>query len=96
MNKCVHFVLAGIVALGLGGGFAAPASAQECLSRQEIQDKIDSGEVRQLAEAMQAAGVDGRIISQQAQLCLVGGQWEWQVNVMDSYGESQPVSLPAR
>ena len=96
MNKFVRFVLASIVALGLGVGFSAPALAQECLGRREIQEKIDSGEVRQLAEAMQASGVEGRIISQQARLCLVGGQWEWQVNVMDSYGESQPVSLPAQ
>ncbi|MGV3490131.1 MAG: hypothetical protein ACO1OG_02305 [Devosia sp.] len=95
MNTFVRIGLAGVLALGLGAGLAAPAVAQECLSRNEIQQKIDSGEVRQLAEAMQASGVDGRIISQQARLCLVGGQWEWQVNVMNSNGESEPVSLPA-
>lgn len=95
MNKFVRIVLAGVLALGLGVGLSAPALAQECLSRRDIQEKIDNGEVRQLAEAMQAAGVDGRIISQQARLCLVGGEWQWQVNVMDSYGESRPVSLPA-
>lgn len=96
MNKFMRIVLAGGLALGLGAGLAAPALAQECLSRREIQEKIDSGEVRQLAEALQASGEQGRVISQQPQLCLVGGQWEWQVNVMDSYGESRPVSLPAQ
>jgi hypothetical protein len=95
MNTFVRIVLAGGLALGLGLSLSAPVLAQECLSRNEIQQKIDSGEVRQLAEALQAAGENGRIISQQAQLCLVGGQWEWQVNVMDSNGESRPVSLPA-
>lgn len=96
MNRFVRIVLAGGLALGLGAGLAAPVLAQECLSRREIQEKIDSGEVRQLAEALQASGEEGRVISQQAQLCLVGGRWEWQVNVMDSYGESRPVSLPAQ
>jgi hypothetical protein len=95
MNKFVRFGLVGVLALGLGVAVAAPVSAQECLSRRDIQEKIDSGEVRQLAEAMRASGVDGRIISSQAQLCRIGGQWQWQVNVMDSYGESRPVSLPA-
>ena len=37
-----------------------------------------------------------KIISSQARVCMVGGQWEWQVNVMDEYGESKPVSLPAQ
>jgi len=96
MNRFVRIVLAGGLALGLGGGLAAPVLAQECLSRSEIQDKINSGEVRQLAEAMQASGVDGRIISQQARLCRSGGGWAWQVNVMDANGESRPVSLPAQ
>ena len=95
MNTFVDLLLAGVIALRLGVGLAAPVSAQECLSRRDIQDKIDSGEVRQLAEAMQASGVEGRIISSQAQLCRIGGQWQWQVNVRDSAGESRPVSLPA-
>ena len=96
MNKFASSVLAGVIALGLGVGFAAPALAQECLSRREIQQKIDSGELVQLSEALALSGVGGKIISQQAKVCLVDGRWEWQVNVMDEYGESKPVSLPAQ
>jgi hypothetical protein len=96
MRNCARALLAGVVALGLGAGLAAPALAQECLNRREIQERIDSGELRQLSEAIADAGVDGKIISSQARVCLVGDQWEWQVNVMDSYGESKPVSLPAQ
>lgn len=96
MNKCVSTVLAGVIALGLGVGFAAPALAQECLSRRDIQQKINDGELIQLSQALAQSGVDGKIISSQAKVCLVDGQWEWQVNVMDEYGESKPVSLPAQ
>ena len=84
------------MALGLGVGFAAPALAQECLSKREIQNKIDNGELIQLSQALAQSGVDGKIISSQAKVCMVDGRWEWQVNVMDEYGESKPVSLPAQ
>ena len=96
MNKFVSTVLAGVIALGLGVGFAAPAPAQECLSKREIQNKIDNGELVQLSQALAQSGVDGKIISSQAKVCQVAGRWEWQVNVMDEYGESKPVSLPAQ
>jgi len=85
--------VAGALAVGVG-----PASAQDgrCLDRREIQEKIDSGELIQLSQAMDQAGVDGKIISSAAQVCQVDGQWQWRVNVMDSYGESRPVTLPAQ
>jgi len=92
----VTLVAAGALALGLVLGVAAPVVAQECLSKREIQEKIDSGELIQLSQAMAASGVDGKIIISQVKVCQVGGQWEWQVNVMDEYGESKPVSLPAQ
>lgn len=82
-------------ALGMGVG---PVSAQDgrCLDRREIQEKIDSGELIQLSQAMDDAGVDGKIISSAAQVCELRGQWQWRVNVMDSSGESRPVTLPAQ
>lgn len=95
MTQKLTLVAAGALALGLALGMAAPAVAQECLSKRDIQEKIDSGELVQLSEAMASSGVDGKIISSQARVCEVDGQWEWQVNVMDEYGESNPVSLPA-
>jgi len=96
MNKFASTVLAGVLALGLGAGLAVPALAQECLSKREIQQKIDSHELIQLSQALAQSNVDGKIISSQAKVCMVGGRWEWQVNVMDEYGESKPVSLPAQ
>lgn len=97
-TSIAKLVAAGAVALGLAMGVSAPASAQEgeCLDRREIQLQIASGQLRQLSEAMAEAGVDGKIISSGAEVCLVDGQWMWRVNVMDAYGESKPVSLPAQ
>ncbi len=96
-NVFAAFVAAAVVAgaLGLGVG---PGLAQDgrCLDRREIQEKIDSGELIQLSEAMDQAGVTGKIISSAAKVCQVNGQWQWQVNVMDSSGESRPVTLPAQ
>ncbi len=96
-NVFAAFVAAAVVAGTLMGGLG-PASAQEgrCLDRREIQEKIDDGELTQLSEAMEQAGVDGKIISSAAQVCQVDGEWQWLVNVMDSYGESRPVTLPAQ
>jgi hypothetical protein len=97
-NAIAAFVAAVGVAGALVGGFGSPVLAQDgvCLDRREIQEKIDSGELIQLSEAMNAARVDGKIISSAAQVCQVDGQWQWRVNIMDSYGESRPVTLPAQ
>jgi len=97
-NVFVAFVAAVGVAGALAGGFSGPAAAQDgrCLDRREIQEKIDAGELIQLSEAMDEAGVDGKIISSAAQVCEVNGRWTWRVNVMDSSGESRPVTLPAQ
>lgn len=96
-NFIAAFVAAAVVAGALGMG-VAPVAAQDgsCLDRREIQEKIDAGELVQLSEAMDLGGVDGKIISSAAQVCEVGGEWQWRVNVMDSSGESRPVTLPAQ
>ena len=74
-----------------------PAAAQEqCLDRREIQQKINSGEVAQVSEAMARAGVDGKLISSTVELCQIGGSLQWRVSVMDAAGESQVVTLPAQ
>jgi hypothetical protein len=97
-NVFAAFVAVAVGAGALVGGFVAPASAQDgrCLDRREIQEKIDSGELVQLSQAMDQAGVNGKIISSAVQVCQVNGQWTWRVNVMDSSGSSRPVSLPAQ
>lgn len=83
------------MALALLGGISS-SQADECLSKRDIQEKTDSGELVQLSQALAASGVGGKIISSQVKVCKVGGQWQWLVNVMDDTGESRPVSLPAQ
>ena len=86
------------VVLALAFGFLGPAAAAadgDCLGKRQIQQQIDSGQLRPLSDAMAAANVDGKIISSGAEVCQIDGQWQWRVNVMDSYGESKPVTLPA-
>ncbi len=93
----VKYLAAGGLALALAAVACGPVLAQEqCLSRREIQQRISSGEVRPLSDAMAASGVDGKIISSGAELCQVNGRWVWRVNVMDELGQSKPVSLPAQ
>ena len=76
-------------------GASAAQDGVNCLSKQEIQQRVDSGQLRQLSEVKAAAGVEGKIISSTPQVCEVNGALSWQFNVMDSYGVSKPVTLPA-
>jgi predicted ATPase len=98
MKNVVAALVAAVVLAGAWGVGVAPVAAQDgrCLDRREIQEKIDSGELVQLSEAMDRAGVEGKIISSALQVCQVAGRWQWRVNVMDSSGESRPVTLPAQ
>lgn len=98
MKNLIAALIAAAVLAGAVGMGVVPASAQEerCLDRREIQEKIDTGELVQLSQAMDRAGVEGKIISSALQVCEVAGQWQWRVNVMDSSGESRPVTLPAQ
>lgn len=82
--------------LALLAAFVPSVEAAECLGKRVIQQQIDSGQLRQLSEAMSAAGVEGKIISSGAEVCMIDGQWQWRVNVMDANGESRPVILPAQ
>jgi hypothetical protein len=85
------------MALGVMAGLAVPAMAQEqCLDRREIQQKIDSGEVVQVSQAMSRSGVDGKLISSTVELCEIVGSLQWRVSVMDAAGESRVVTLPAQ
>lgn len=96
-NSIASVVAAAVMAVALGFAVSGTAVAQDgvCLDKREIQERINSGQLRQLSEVIAEAGVEGKIISSAVQLCQVDGVWQWRVNVMDYSGESKPVTLPA-
>lgn len=92
----VNILAAMIVALLTGFGPAGAVVAQEernCLSKQDIQDRLAQGLIAPLADAMTRAGIKGRPLS--VQVCDVNGSSHYIVNMMDSYGESESVTLNA-
>jgi hypothetical protein len=93
----LNILAATIVALPMAFAFGLPAFAQggDCISGRQAQRAVDAGEIAQLPEAAAAAGVREKIISSSAKVCNVDGSPHWVVNVMDSYGESKSISLPA-
>ncbi|RYE88753.1 MAG: hypothetical protein EOP19_00335 [Hyphomicrobiales bacterium] len=91
----VNILAAMIVALlaSLGSSGAAVAQQGTCLSKQDIQDRLTRGDIAPLADAMTRAGVKGRPLS--VQVCDVNGSDHYIVNMMDSDGESQSLTLNA-
>ena len=90
----VNILAATIVALLAGLGLPGAVMAQaDCLSRQDIQDRLEQGLIAPLADAMNRAGVKGRPLS--VQVCDVDGSDHYIVNMMDSDGESQSLTLNA-
>ena len=81
-------LLASFASLG-----AAVAQERDCLSKQDIQDRLANGLIAPLADAMDRAGVKGRPLS--VQVCDVDGSDHYIVNMMDSDGESESVTLNA-
>jgi len=96
MRKTTVNILAAMaMALSAGIGLPGVAVAQgdACLSKQDIQDRLSQGLIAPLADAMNRAGVKGRPLS--VQVCDVDGSDHYIVNMMDSDGESQSVTLNA-
>lgn len=94
-KSTVNILAATIVAMLAGIGLPGPAVAQErdCLSKQDIQNRLAQGLIAPLADAMDRAGVKGRPLS--VQVCDVDGSDHYIVNMMDSDGESESVTLNA-
>lgn len=72
---------------------AAVAQDRNCLSRQDIQDRLAEGLIAPLADVMSRAGIKQRPLS--VQVCDVDGSPHYIVNMMDSYGGSESVTLNA-
>ncbi len=86
-----------IVALLAGLALPGAAIAQDygnCLSRQEIQRAVQSGLIVELADAMAAAGVDGRPKGV-PEVCMIDGSLQSVVSLGDSYGNYNRKALKA-
>jgi hypothetical protein len=90
-----NILVATTVALLASFGSLGAVAAQErdCLSKQDIQARLADGLIAPLADAMSRAGVKGRPLS--VQVCDVDGSDHYIVNMMDSDGESESVTLNA-
>ncbi|HEY9012005.1 MAG TPA: hypothetical protein VIN06_13400 [Devosia sp.] len=91
MNILAAMVVAMLAGIGLPG--TALAQERDCLSKQDIQNRLAQGLIAPLADAMNRAGVKGRPLS--VQVCDVDGSDHYIVNMMDSDGESESVTLNA-
>lgn len=86
------------LALSLFLSAIGPAAAQEggdCLSPREIQDKVSSGEIVTVDEAMSADGIEERPLGQ-TKVCRRNGNLEYHVNIMDEYGDTDTKVLNAQ
>ena len=91
----VNVLAAMTMALLTAFALPAPAVAQDqCLSKQEIQQKLSDGEIAPLADVMERAGLQERPLS--VQVCDVDGSPHYIVNMINSNGESQSITLNAR
>ncbi len=92
VNILAAMTVALLAGIGVPGAVMAQGGAS-CLSKQDIQDRLAQGLIAPLADAMSRAGVKGRPLS--VQVCDVDGSDHYIVNMMDSDGESQSVTLNA-
>jgi uncharacterized membrane protein YkoI len=98
--KSVRTILAIVVALAaVLLGVAAPAYAAGggggCLSDQEIQAEIASGQIQSWPKIKKLAGISAYREVSDVSVCLKGGTPFYQVNVVSPDGEARKIMLNA-
>lgn len=72
------------------------AYAQACLSGHEIQQAVASGQILPLSEILARAGVSrGSKVLQPVAVCNRGGQFYYQLSVLDKTGKASKLVLHA-
>lgn len=89
-----------VAAAGLSLGAAMPAHAQaakagNCLSDQQIQTEIASGQIQSWPSIKRKAGISNYQEVSAVRVCLVNGVPFYQVNVVSPNGEAKKVQLNA-
>lgn len=97
MKKLLLIACATIaMALPMTFASALPAmAAGQCLSNQEIQAALSSGQIGPVAAALAQAGVgrDAKVLS--VRVCREGGRMVYVVAVLGSDGDARNLTLPA-
>ena len=86
------FALAFMLALAS----AAPASAQACLDKREIQEAVSSGEIMSLNAVLASAGVDRNAEVLSVQVCEQGGGLVYVIGVLSPNGAAQNLVVSAQ
>ncbi|ODT79790.1 MAG: hypothetical protein ABS76_19210 [Pelagibacterium sp. SCN 64-44] len=80
----------------LGLVAAAPAQAQACLDKRQIQDAVSSGQIQSLNAVLASAGVGGNAEILSVQVCDQGGGLVYIIGVLAPSGEAQNLVLNAQ
>ncbi|HEV7718609.1 MAG TPA: hypothetical protein VGO70_06500 [Arsenicitalea sp.] len=96
--KKLSLTICAMMAMALPMSFASALPAQaagQCLSNQEIQAALSSGEIGPVAAALAQAGVgrDAKVLS--VRVCKEGGRMVYVVAVLSSNGDARNLTLPA-
>ena len=84
------------LALVLSLAWGAPASAQACLNKREIQEAVSSGQIMSLNAVLASAGVDGSAEILSVQVCEEGGGLVYVIGVLSPDGAAQNLVLSAQ
>lgn len=84
------------LAATLGLLAAAPAQAQACLDKRQIQDAVSSGEIQSLNAVLASAGVGSNAEILSVQVCDQGGRLVYVIGVLGPSGEAQNLVVDAR
>lgn len=92
MLKSMIFPVIGLLLLG-----ASPAAAQSgCLSGSQIQQAVSSGQILPLNQILARAGIGGGSkVLQPVAVCDRGGQFYYQLSILDKNGNASKLVLHA-
>ena len=84
------------LALALALVSTAPASAQACLDKRQIQEAVSSGQIMSLDAVLASAGVGGNVDVLSVQVCEQGGRLVYIIGVLSPNGDAQNLVLNAQ
>jgi len=84
------------LALALALVSTAPASAQACLDKRQIQEAVSSGQIMSLDAVLASAGVGGNVDVLSVQVCEQGGRLVYIIGVLSPNGDAPNLVLNAQ